>query len=200
MIRLIGAFAMVFLLASCNGSSKKILIVTRGDLSISGNTISVTEANNYSEMPLVLSGSGKSVLQVSGPTGNFSVEIPGPGYYLLNVRKDTLVGAWQKFGRDLNADRILSQEDLKQKIDSLQKLLTGTNVSAANRNFLIRPNQLQLVTENLQASLIGPFQPIPATLAAGPDGKAPELYKFYTSGEMRDMLANLIKQTEIQPN
>lgn len=197
---MIGAIFVLFLLASCNGSSKKILVVTRGDISISGNNITVTEANNYSEMPLVLSGSGKSVLQVSGPTGNFSVEVPGPGYYILNVRIDTLVGAWQQFGRDLNADRILSQEDLKQKIDSLQKLLTGTNVSAANRNFLIRPNQLQLVTENVQARIIGPFQPIPATLDAGSDGKGPELYKFYTSGEMRDMIANSIKQTEIQPN
>jgi hypothetical protein len=199
MKQLTGAFLVLLLLASCNRASKKILIVTRGDISVSGNNITVTAANNYSELSLTLSGSAQSELKVTAPAGDLSVVVPGPGCYILNIRQDTLLGARQQIGRDFNTGQVLSQENLKQKIDSLQKLLAGSNVSAANRNFQILPNRLQLITDNLQAKIVGPFQLIPATLDPGPDGKGPELYKFYTSGEMRDMIANAIRQTETRP-
>ena len=128
-------------------------------------------------------------LNITGPTGNFSVDVDGSGFYILSIRKDTIIGSYQRVGKDLNGQEI-SIKELGVKIDSLQKLITGANVSAANRNFFITQNQLQKITDNTDAEIIGPFKLIPNSIDVS-NGKQPEIYKFYTSAEMRDIIAKL---------
>ena len=198
MKQLLSLLIPVVMLSACRGGGAKVLVITRGDIAVNGTSITITDDNSYAEKTIDLSGSGNNTLSVTAPTGTFRVDVPGPGFYLLNVRKDTLLGAWQKLGRDLNSDRIISQEDLKIKIDSLRQLMADSNVSASGRNFFITPGKLQKISDNLNADVIGPFQLIPATLDPGPDGKGPELYKFYTSGEMREMITKLNKLTQVQ--
>jgi hypothetical protein len=51
------------------------------------------------------------------------------------------------------------------------------------------------VSANKKAKVFGPFTKIPGSLDADENGKAPEVFKFYTTTEMRELIANLKKQT-----
>jgi len=88
----------------------------------------------------------------------------------------------------------MTQEELRSKIDSLTKLTKGANISAGH-NYMLLPNQLTKISDNSEAKVFGPFTKIPGTLEADKNGKAPEIYKFYTNAEMRDLIANLKKMT-----
>ncbi|MGI8950343.1 MAG: hypothetical protein ACR2FN_02045 [Chitinophagaceae bacterium] len=159
-MKIIFAIITCFLFTACStGVKKKILVMTRGDITVKDNNITVTEGNNYGEKEMNLNNSGKISLNITSPTGNFSVDVPADGFYILNLRKDTLIGSYQKIGRDLNSAHVISQDELKIKIDSLQKLLANQNVSTANRNFFITQNQLKKITDNTDANIYGPFQP-----------------------------------------
>jgi hypothetical protein len=88
----------------------------------------------------------------------------------------------------------MTQEVLKTKIDSLQQLTTGANVSAANRNFFILPNQVVKVSENLDAFIVGPYHQMRS--AEKVDGKDPEVYRFYSIREIRETIAKLEELTK----
>ncbi len=56
----------------------------------------------------------------------------------------------------------ITQDALKQKLDSLQKLVVGQNVSEANHNYLIPPGKLVKLSSNAKGKVFGPFTTIPA--------------------------------------
>lgn len=85
--------------------------------------------------------------------------------------------------------KLLPKESLVQKIDSLQQLSQGKNVSAANRNFFILPNQATFITANAQAQVVGPYHQMRS--AEKIDGKDPEIYRFYSIKEIREMITKL---------
>jgi hypothetical protein len=60
---------------------------------------------------------------------------------------------------------------------------------------MILPNKPTKISDNPDAKVFGPFTKIPGTLEADKNGKAPEIYKFYTNTEMRDLIANFKKMT-----
>ncbi len=179
-------------LVACNSKQEKIIIFSKGDITVNGNNISVEDGNNYAEKEIVFSGNEKTTLNVKAPSGNFSIDVPGAGYYVLSIRKDTIVGSYQRVGKDLNNNNEMTFEELGVKIDSLQKLIVDSNVSEQNKNFFIESNQLKKITDNTEAYIIGPFQLIPYSFDVK-NGKVPEIYKFYTIGEMREMIAKLKK-------
>ncbi len=187
----------IALLAACSGGpAKKVLVMSRGDISANGNSIAVKDGTGYTEKELTLSGSGKTTLSITGaPSGNINVDVPDAGYYVLNLRTDTIVGSLQQLGKDLSNSKMISQEELKVKIDSLNQLTHGQNVSAANHNYIVTANQLVKVSANPDARIYGPFHKIPSAIDPGPDGKEPELYKFYTNNELRDLIKNLVEMT-----
>lgn len=187
----------VVLLAACSGGpSKKVLVMSRGDIDANGTSITVKDGTGYAEKELTLSGSGKTTLNITGaPGGNLNIDVPEAGYYVLNLRTDTIVGSMQQLGKDLSSNRMISQEELKVKIDSLNQLVHGQNVSAANHNYIVTANQLVKISANTNARVFGPFHKIPSTIEPAPDGKEPELYKFYTNNEMRDLIKNLDAMT-----
>ena len=75
------------------------------------------------------------------------------------------------------------------QLDSLQLLSEGKNVSEKNRNFFILPNQAVKITENTKAMIVGPYHHM--TSAETVDGKAPEVYQFYSIKEIREMILKL---------
>lgn len=184
-------------LFACGGGaeSKKVLIMGRGGLTANGNDITMNEGSGYSEETVELSGDKAVSLNVTTPGGKTTISIPAEkGFYVLNLKTDTIVGSQQVFGKDLSSSRVISQEELKLKIDSLTKLTAGANVSTG-RSYFILPNQVVKITANIEARIFGPFTKIPGTLEADKTGKAPEIYKFYTNSEMRELIANLKKMT-----
>lgn len=165
----------------------------RGDITATGNDIAMKDGSGYAEQTVEVTGDKAVSWNVETPAGKTTITIPeDKGFYILNLKTDTIVGAEQIMGRDLGT-RTISQEELKVKIDSLTKLTAGANVSS--HNYFILPKQLIKISPNIEAKVFGPFNKIPSTLEADKNGNAPELYKFYTNTEMRELIANLKKQS-----
>lgn len=190
------AFCSIVGFMACSSPvTKKVLIVGRGKITANEKEVTMTDGSGYTEERIELHGDKPTDLSVTTPTGKTTINVPGDaGFYILSLRSDTIVGSEQNMGKDLGG-RTISQEELKVKIDSLTKLTTGANVSAAGHNYFILPNQLAKVSSNMEAEVFGPFTKIPGSIEADKDGKAPEIYKFYTNGEMRELIANLKKMT-----
>ncbi|MCW3107400.1 MAG: hypothetical protein JWQ09_1906, partial [Segetibacter sp.] len=191
--RFIALFSIVTFMACSSPVTKKVLIIGRGKITAKENDISMTDGSGYTEERVEINGEKPVSWNVTTPSGKTTINIPAEsGFYILNLKTDTIVGSEQNMGKDLGG-RTISQEELKAKIDSLTKLTTGANVSAASHNYLILPNQLIKVSSNMDAQVFGPFNKIPGTIEADKNGKAPEIYKFYTNPEMRELIGNLKK-------
>ncbi len=189
------ALCCIITLFGCSAESKKVLIMGRGAITANDNNITMKEGSGYSEETVEVTGDKSVTWNVTTPTGNTTVNIPAEkGFYILNLKTDTIVGSQQILGKDLSSGRRISQEELKMKIDSLTKLTAGANVSPGHSYFIL-PGQLLKISSNTDAKIFGPFTKIPGTLEADKNGKAPELYKFYTNSEMRELVANLKKMT-----
>lgn len=182
------------LLAACGGGPEtKVLVMAKGSIDHEGNNITVKEGSGYAELEIAIKGKGDNTINATGPNGKVSVEVKEPGYYVLSLRADTVVGAFQSRNGSNNQ---MTQDVLKAKIDSLQQLTAGTNVSAANHNFLAAPNQLVKVSSNGNAKVYGPFRKVPETIEPDKDGKEAEVYKFSTNNEVRELIGKLQKLTQ----
>ena len=178
------ALALAFLLLSC--SEKKVLVMASGKITVEGNIISAEEGTTHSEQECILKEAGIVVKTNSGST---DIPVNESGLYILNIKKDTLVGSYQRLGTD-NSLKRLSQEDLQRSIDSLESLMKGLNVTAANRNFCIPPGKLSFITENTKAQVVGPYLKMPGSFEGG---REYEIYKFYTNKEVREIIEKLKK-------
>ncbi len=168
----------------------------KGTLTARENSVTLKQGSGYAEATVQLTDDKESQLSVDVDGSKKDVAVPaGEGFYMLNLRTDTIVGAKQNIGTDLSSGKVMTQEELKLKIDSLVQLTTGANVKQGGTNFIIAPNQVVKISGNVNARVYGPFTKIPGAIDADPDGKEVELYKFYTNQEMRDLIEKLRKQT-----
>ena len=74
-------------------------------------------------------------------------------------------------------------------MDSLQLLSEGKNVSEANRNYYILPNKAVKISNYTKSMIVGPYHRM--TSAEKEDGKDPEVYRFYSIKEIREMILKL---------
>lgn len=185
--------AAVAIFFACNSpANKKVLIMGRGAIATSGNDITIKDGSGYTEETVDVSKA--TSWNVTTPSGKTTVSIPEEkGFYVLNTKTDTIVGSRQIFGKDISSNQTMTQEELKIKIDSLTKLTAGANISSAGNNYIILPGELKKISDNTESQVFGPFSKIPGTLESGKNGKAPEIYKFYTNSEMRDLILHLKK-------
>ncbi len=183
---LIAAAFMLF--ASCATHNKRVLIMASSDVQVdnSQKNITVSEGTTHHEKELEFSGSDPITISVQSPSGKFNLDADGDGLFIVNLKPDTVVGSYQHTAAE--ADLKITQEQLAHKIDSLKQLLAGQNVSAANRNYFILPNHIAKVSSNSMAKVFGPYTSIPASFDAS---SAPEVYKFYTSRELREIIDKL---------
>jgi hypothetical protein len=198
---LIAAAGAVVVLASCGKTEagKKVLIISRGDITANANNITIKGTTGSAEKLIEITDDKIAELNVDGPNGKSSIKLPGEkGYYILNLRADSLVGSEQKIGTDISSSRTISQEEIKLKIDSLTKLTQGANVTAG-ANFLVAPNEIKKISSNANARVFGPFVKIPGKIDAAPGGGTPEIYKFYTTNEMREQIKKFEAMTQSAP-
>jgi hypothetical protein len=176
------------LLAAC-GHNKKILVYASSEIQVdeSQKNITVTEGTTHHEKELEFSGSGPVNLNVQSATGKFTVEAVDDGLYILNLQKDTVVGSYQRIGSD-NGKVKYTLEQLAHMADSLRQLTSGSNISAAAKNYFIPPSKIEKITANTKARIFGPYTTVPSGFDAG---SVPELYKFYTNPEMREIINKL---------
>ncbi len=176
----------VLTLASCGSKPTKVIVMASGKITAEGNTVNFEPGTTHNEV--VVQDPGESIV-VKTEGSDKSFPIAGPGTYILNLKKDTIAGSYQQVGKDVSSE-VISQEALAQKVDSLYRLMAGTNVSAAARNYNIKPGELVKITDNGNAQVVGPFMRMPASFEGG---KELEIYKFYTNKELRETAEKLTK-------
>ncbi len=185
--------ATIFLYAcSSGGPETKVLVMASGDIQITGNTITLKPGTRHNESTFTAKGDS---ITVEAPSGTTSYAVEGPGLYLLNLKKDTLVGSYQRVGTD-NSQQVITQESLKHRLDSLNMLLAGQNVSAAGRNYNLAPFAIGRITENTEAQIVGPYVSMPGSFDPT---KEHEIYKFYTSKEMSEIIEKLSGMVDTAP-
>lgn len=174
-------------LAAC-GKQKKLVIMSKGpaEVDMNAHTITAKDGGSHEEKEVMVSGDHINFKLVS-PAGEAGVQVSGDGLFIVNVKNDTIIGAYQKYSDPKLAQNIVSQEELKRRIDSLQLLSENKNVSEANRNFYLLPNTITRITGNTDAMIVGPYHRMRS--AERVDGKDPEVYRFYSIKEVRETLA-----------
>jgi len=178
------------LFTACSGDHKTVVVMSKGEADIDLNAGTIKAKDGAGHEMKSLNINSKSVqFKLSTPAGDATVEMKENGLYVINVKNDTIIGSYQKYTSADKAQATITQESLKQKIDSLILLSAGKNVSAANRNYFILPNQSVKITENAAAEVVGPYHQMRS--AEKIDGKDPEIYRFYSIKEIREMITKL---------
>ncbi len=189
MKNIVALACIVFFLVACD-KEKKIIVMSKGEANINTEekTIKSKDGAGHEEKTVVMSGENLK-FNLSTPAGEATVELLENGLYVINVKNDTIIGSYQKYSDPKFAGNVISQESLKLKIDSLQLLAEGKNVTVANRNFYILPNHAVKISDNKQSLVVGPYHQMRS--AEKIDGKDPEVYRFYSIKEIREMIGKL---------
>ena len=180
-------------LTACKSHEKKIFVYASSNITVDDarQHVTVTDGTTHHEQELDYRTGSSVNLDVQSPQGKMSVAATDDGTYILNLKPDTLIGSYKHLGT--TAKNSISDDELKKSIDSLQKLVQDQNVSEANKNYFIAPGKMVKISSNAGAQVFGPYTPIPGSFDAS---SVPEVYKFYTISQVRDILDNLIKQTK----
>jgi hypothetical protein len=183
----------ILILNACKSHEKKILIYANSDIQVdeSQKNISVTEGNTQVEKELDCTSADPVVLNISGPQGHFTLEAKEDGYWLANLKKDTIVGSLQHTGSTANTR--ITQEELNHRLDSLNQLVKGTNISAQAKNYFIAPGKIDKISDNTNVKIFGPFTSIPHDFDAS---SASEIYKFYNISEVNTIIQKLTEMSK----
>jgi uncharacterized cupredoxin-like copper-binding protein len=186
-------FATLVCLTACKGHEKKILVYASSDIQVdeSKQHITVSEGTTHHEQELDFNTGSPVTLDVQSPQGKTSVTATGDGLYILNLKMDTVVGSYQHVGA--NSKNNVTLDEAKRALDSLQKLVLDQNVSDANRNYFIAPGKMVKITAETKAQVFGPYTSIPGSFDAG---SVPEIYKFYSVPEVREIIGSLQNATK----
>lgn len=161
-----------------------MLIISSGKISLGENSVTLSSGTQHNEEKLRVTD---EAFTVKTPDGDREIKLPDHGLYVLNLKKDTLVGSYQRVVEGTGETRI-TQEILAHRVDSLKQLTAGTNVSAEKRNFFIPPGEIVKISTNLQSQVVGPFRKLPTSYEGG---KEHEIYKFSTNAEIRETIEKL---------
>lgn len=188
MKRIFVFLSALFLMTAC--SEKKVVVMSKGpaEINTDNKTIKAGDGASHEEKTITVN-STKAIFKLSTPAGEATVELLDNGLYIINVKNDTIIGSYVKYGDPKLAQNMISQDNLKHQIDSLQLLSEGKNVTEANRNFFILPNKAAKISANTDAMIVGPYHRM--TSAETINGKAPEVYRFYSIKEIREMIVKL---------
>jgi hypothetical protein len=180
----IATAALLMFLSSCSEAGKEVLVMGSGTLTPGENSVTIEPGSRHNESKIRVTG---DKITVNGFEGVKEVSIPEPGLYVLNLKKDTLVGSYQRVVEGSGETRI-TQEVLRARVDSLNQLMVGTNVNATNRNFFLPPGQVAKISTNTDAQVIGPYLKMPTTFEGGKDH---EIYKFSTNKEINETIQKI---------
>lgn len=178
------AASIVLFTACSGGGGKEVLVMGSGKVTLGENSVTIEPSSRHNEERLRVTG---DKITVTGFPGVTEIPVAEAGLYILNLKKDTLVGSYQRVVEGMGETRI-TQEILKKRVDSLNQLMVGSNVNAANRNFFLPPGQIAKITTNTDAQVIGPYLKVPTSFEGG---KEHEIYKFSTNKEVNELIQKL---------
>ncbi len=180
----------IILFASCSSDQKRVVVFSKGPAEVNTETKTIKAGDGAGHEDKTIDFVGKNVeITLNTPSGEAKVTLTENGYYIVNVKNDTIIGSQVNYTDPQLSNQVISQEALRFKIDSLHNLVNNVNVGKANRNFYILPNSAAHITDNFDAIIVGPFHNMRS--AASKDGKAPEVYRFYSIKEIRETIARL---------
>ncbi len=186
------------LLSACAKNEKKIMVLNRGTakIDIESKTVTIKDGAGSEENEMLYNTVEKITIKVIKDGKETTANVDENGYYILNTKKDTIVGSFLKFSeqKELSDTFLFTQDVIKKSIDSLIALTEGKNISAANRNFFIPPNTAVKITGNVNATIIAPFHNMRSIEKEG--DKEPEVYRFFTNTEMREKIAKQVLLTK----
>jgi hypothetical protein len=187
---ILSCFTAILLLASCSSDQKRVVVFSKGSVDINTDTKTIKATDGAGHEDKMVDFVGKTVeLTLNTPSGDAKVTLTENGYYIVNVKNDTIIGSQVNYSDPQLSNQVITQEALRMKIDSLHNLVNNKNVGKANRNFYILPNSAVHLTNNFDAIIVGPFHQMRS--AESKDGKAPEVYRFYSIKEIRETIAKL---------
>ncbi len=180
--------SLAFLLFACKSHQKKILIYANSDIQVdeSQKNITVQEGNTQVEKELDFSGSDEVTLNITGPQGHYTLVANEDGYWLANLKADTVLGSMQHIGT--TAQTRITQEQLKKQLDSLNLLIKGANISAEAKNYFVLPGKIVKISGNTNVKIFGPFTSIPHDFDAS---SVSEVYKFYNLSEEEKIIRKM---------
>jgi hypothetical protein len=177
-------------LFSCH--HKKVVVYADSDIQVdnSTNNITVTDGTTFTVKELEFSSGSAVDLNVQWPKGKIVLTTsPDDGLSIANLTADTIVGSYQRVGVD-NGQVKLTTDQLKYAVDSLYQLTGGLNIAPRNKNYFIPPGKVVRITDNVKAKIFPPYTKIPGGFDAT---ETPEVYKFYTNREVREIIERLTK-------
>ena len=180
----IATAALFMFISSCSDGGKEVLVMGSGKLTPGENSVTIEPGSRHNEAKIRITA---DKITVNGFEGVKEVSIPESGLYVLNLKKDTLVGSYQRVVEGSGEQRI-TQDVLRTRVDSLNQLMVGTNVNATNRNFFLPPGQAAKISTNTNAQVIGPYLKMPTTFEGG---KEHEIYKFSTNKEINETIQKI---------
>jgi hypothetical protein len=182
------------LFTACNSHTKKVVVAYKGKTTINEKERSIEFKDGAAggDKEIVIYSGDKVTFTLNNEGNKKTFDIAEDGYYLINARPDTLIGSFQNYGAAQTERRTVTQDMMLNSIDSLKNLVANKNISEQNKNFFILPFSSAKITSNPKAVVIAPFHQI-STLEQV-DGKAPEVYQFWTINEIR---AKIEKQMAI---
>ncbi|TDO26379.1 hypothetical protein [Sediminibacterium goheungense] len=187
---ILSCFTAILLLTSCSSDQKRVVVFSKGSVDINTDTKTIKATDGAGHEDKTVDFVGKTVeLTLNTPSGDAKVTLTENGYYIVNVKNDTIIGSQVNYSDPQLSNQVITQEALRVKIDSLHNLVNNKNVGKATRNFYILPNSAVHLTDNFDAIVVGPFHQMRS--AESKDGKAPEVYRFYSIKEIRETIAKL---------
>jgi len=190
---------IALLLNACSGGAgsadggKKLVVISSGKFTADKNIITFEPGNQHNEQDLIFDEKEKVTITVKSSEGEKTFDLPENGTWLLNLKKDTVVGGLVNYG-DKGTPASISAEELNRIIDSTKELMLGTNTSFEKKNFNIPPNTVKKISNDLKAIVLSPYKLIPAKIELDKDGNAPEYYKFFTNTQKREALDEMMKR------
>lgn len=193
---LIAVCMIAFFAVACSSGGdggKKLVVMSSGKMKAAGKTINFEPGGQHNELTLDFKDSEKVTVTVKSNGGDKTFDLPDNGIYLLNLKSDTMIGSQVNFGSG-GMPTSISTEQLQHIIDSTHQLIMGQNASDEKRTYFLAPGNIKKISANLSARLLGPYNAIPYKVDADKDGKAPEIYKFFTNKQKREALDELIQR------
>ena len=183
----------LFFLGACSSHQKKVLLYADSKIRVdeSQKNISVEDGTTQVEQELNFNSGDPIVLNITGPKGKYTLEVKEDGLFLANLKNDTVVGSMQHTGESRRTR--ITQQELQLQLDSLNKLVKGENISASAKNYLIPPGQVVKISNLTNAKIFGPYQPVPSAFDAS---SVPEIYKFYSLSEEKEIIAKLTEMSK----
>lgn len=156
--------------------------------------ITLEPGNTHTEQEITYKEGDTVRITLESPDGNQTFDLPDPGAYVLNLKKDTLTGGLVKYGEG-ERKKSLTSEEFNKMIDSTRRLIYGMNVSDSTKNYFIEPFSIKRISESNTVKVVGPYKGIPYSIEKDKStGELPEIYKFFTNKQQRESLIALIKR------